>query len=275
MQRVWFITNPGSGSSTEQKCAALLALLDEQGVTLVGRTSFPADDLPAPAMLDAVGVDTAVLFAGDGTINAAICALATWEGAILLLPGGTMNLLAKTLHGDADPAAIIHAAKDATTRIALPYVKAGEHRAFVGVIIGPAASWVHAREMIRAGKIRGLKRAIGHAWAKTFGSGLRMTGAPGLPRSAQAVFITPEPDGLSLAAVDARDWRSIAELGWDWMTGAWVEAAAVTELHAASVRPESRKPVLALFDGEPQQLPPQTDISSGITREQFIATRPH
>ncbi len=272
MKTVWFITNPGSGSATEQKCEALLALFEAKGLRLAGRTNFPDDDLPTPAMLDRASADTAVLFAGDGTINAAVCALADWNGAILLLPGGTMNLLAKSLHETIDPAAIVHAARDETHRVALPYVEAGKHRAFVGVIIGPAASWVHAREMIRAGKLKGLGRAIGYAWAKTFGRGLQLDGAPGLSRSAQAVFITPERDGLSLAAVDARDWRSVAQLGWDWLTGEWVAAAAVTEVHATKVRPASSKPVLALFDGEPHELPPGTPITAGMTRQQFIAT---
>ena len=112
MRNLWFITNIASGSATTEKAAAIEAIFAERGLALIGRTNFPEDDLPAGAALDAAGVDTVVLFAGDGTINAAVCALAEWNGAILILPGGTMNLLAKRLHGPADPAAIIQAAHD-------------------------------------------------------------------------------------------------------------------------------------------------------------------
>lgn len=273
MQRIWFISNPGSGSSTPEKCAALEALFDEAGATLVGRTRFPDDKLPKAAELDAAHVDTVILFAGDGTINAAVCALAKWQGAILILPGGTMNLLAKALHGPADPAAIIHRAVAEERRIALPFVQAGPHRALVGLILGPAAHWVRARELVRAGRVRGLARAVSHAWRKTFARGIRLADVPGLRDRAQAVFLTPDDNGLRVAAVDARDWTSIATLGWEWLTGDWVAAAAVTQTHVRDLSIAGGKPVLALFDGEPVMLDPAERISAGNTLPQFITTK--
>ncbi len=274
MQNIWFITNPGSGSSTTAKCQAIEALAGERGLTIVGRTDFPEQPLPEPAALDRDGVDTVMLFAGDGTINAAICALSDWHGAILILPGGTMNMLAKTLHGAADPAAIIHAAHDSADVIALPFIEAGEHRAFVGLILGPAASWVRAREMIRKGRIRGLGRAVIHAWRRTFGRGIRLRGVSGLSRSAQAVLVRPDAGTLKVAAIDAREWGSIGKLGWDWMTGDWLAAAAVSEITTEKFRVAGDKPVRALFDGEPHMLDPSQTITAGETRRQFIKTLP-
>ena len=134
---------------------ALEAVFEERGLILAGRTRFPDDAIPDAAALAVANVDTVVLFAGDGTINAALCALADWDGAFLILPGGTMNMLAKMLHGDADPAAIVHAAHHASRRVALPYVEAGPHRAFVGLIVGPAAHWGRAREAARADRRSG------------------------------------------------------------------------------------------------------------------------
>ena len=273
MHKLWFITNPGSGSSTAAKCAAIEAAFGERGLVFAGRTDFPAQPLPTPAALDSDKIDTVVLFAGDGTINAAVCALADWEGAILILPGGTMNMLAKALHGDVDAPAIIHAAHEKAEAVALPYVEAGRHRALVGLIIGPAANWVHARELVRAGRVRGLARAIGHAWRRTFGRGIRFHGAPML-RDAQAVFVKPEGSMLAVAAIDARELRSIATLGWEWMTGDWLAAAAVTEHRTAELRLAGHKPVLALFDGEPQRIEPTDAITAGETRRQFIRTKP-
>lgn len=274
MRNLWFITNPGSGSSTTEKCEALAALFADHGLTLVGRTTFPADAMPDPKALDSAGVDTVVLFAGDGTINTAIRRLSDWNGSILILPGGTMNLLAKTLHGNADPAAIILATHGKTRLVDLPYVAAGDHRAYVGLILGPAASWVHARELVRAGRLRGLARAVRHAWARTFGRGIRVGGASGLPSGAQAILISPEGSSLTLSAIDARDWGTIAKLGWDWMTGDWVAATAITQVHADRVHLLGKKPVLALFDGEPEQLAPSVPIHSGKTPARFISTLP-
>lgn len=271
MKRAWFVSNIHSGSATAAGCAQIEAWLADGDVELVGRTRFPDEALPAAADLDAAGADTAILFAGDGTINAAACRLASWEGGLLILPGGTMNLLAKQLHGDVGAEPIVRAAVAHGRRIALPYVEAGPHRGFVGVIVGPAADWVHAREAVRKGRLRRLPRALRYAWRRTFGHGARLTGAD-LPH-AQAVFLQPHAEAMSAAAVDARDWRSIARLGWDWLTGDWVAAEAVTEVRVARLTVAGHRPVAALFDGEPQMLPPGTAITCGTTREQFLATK--
>jgi diacylglycerol kinase family enzyme len=273
MQRLWFISNILSGSATQAGCEAIEAVCREKGLALAGRTRFPEDPLPDPADLEAAGADTLMLFAGDGTINAAICQYADWDGDILVLPGGTMNLLAKTLHGDSPPADIVHAAHLSQRRVALPYAQAGRLRAFVGLIIGPAAHWVRAREAAREGRLARLLRATMQAWRRTFGDHVRITGVPGLNHRYQAILATPAKPGLAVAGVDAQDWRTIAELGWDWLRGDWLAARAVTATRADIFTLAGRKPVLALFDGEPERLPPGTRISGGVTRPFFLATR--
>lgn len=272
MKNLWFITNPHSGSATQEKCAALEAVFIERGLALVGRTGFPADGIPDAATLNAAGTDTVVLFAGDGTINAALCTLADWSGAFLILPGGTMNMLAKMLHGDADPETIVHAAHGASRRVALPYIEAGPHRAFVGLIIGPAAHWGRAREAARAGRVARLASALRNAWRRTFGRGIRLRGVADMDRRYQAIFVAPTDGALQVNAIDARDWGAIAELGWTWLTGDWVAARAVTQRNAAQIEPYSSRPVLALFDGEPVTLAPGTVVRAGMTAPRFLAT---
>lgn len=273
MQTLWFITNPSSGTTSHKKCEALEAVFEEVGLRLAGRTDFPEQKLPTGRSLTAKGVDTVVLFAGDGTINAALCALAKWKGDFLILPGGTMNLLAKALHSETDPHKIVHAAHVAKKRVALPYVEAGKHRAFVGLILGPAAAWARAREAARNGRIGRTFGAMRAAWRRTFGEkGIRVD-APGLGDRYQAVYVAPRLDGLDVAAVDARDWRSIVELGWDWLTGDWVAAHAVSETRTKKLGVLGRKQVMALFDGEPVTLDPGTAIKAGKSLETFITTR--
>ncbi len=272
MKRLWFITNPHSGTADAKKAQAIEVVCEERGLTFAGRTDFPDDDLPEPAELDAAKVDTVVLFAGDGTINAAVCALAKWKGAILILPGGTMNLLAKKLHGDQDPAAIVTAASVTTDLVALPFVEAGKHRAMVGLIVGPAASWFRAREHVRAGRLGRLFPAMRAAWRRTFGRGIRLGGAPGFPPRVQGAYVRADDGELAVAAVDARDFRSIADLGWNWVSGDWVAARAVTDVRVDEVTIAEPRPVLALFDGEPETLDPGTRIKVGRTDKQFVAT---
>src|SRR4028119_1513285 len=105
MERLWLITNFASGSASEEKCDAIQAIFQERGMELVGRTEFPDEKMPAVEDLISANVDTVVLFAGDGTVNTAECKYDKWNGKALILPGGTMNVLAKRLHGDAEPRA--------------------------------------------------------------------------------------------------------------------------------------------------------------------------
>lgn len=274
MERLWLITNPGSGSTSQARCDGLKQVFADHGLTLEGVTDFPEQPLPDPVLLEQAGVDTVVLFAGDGTINAALATLGDWHGHVLVLPGGTMNLLCRALHGDAGVDAIVAAAREARY-VAVPYVEAGGRFAWVGLILGPAAAWANAREAVRAGRIAKLARAARLAWGRTFRHrGVRVSGAPMLRDRYQAIYVTADTDGVDVAAIDARDWRSIARLGWDWLTGQWVASRAVTETHAAEIRLESSRPVLALFDGEPQMLEPGTRICARMSAPMFIATTP-
>ncbi|MBY0285419.1 MAG: hypothetical protein K2W81_15855 [Sphingomonas sp.] len=273
MGKFWLITNRSSGSTSVDRQTALIERMADKGFVEAGITDFPNDPLPSADALGAAGVGLAVLYAGDGTINAAIRTLEHWDGAILILPGGTMNLLARELHGDADLLAIIDLADADAPRVALPYVEAGESRAFVGLILGPAANWAHAREAARAGRGRSMLRAIVHAWRRTFGRGIRVTGAAGLPRQAQAVFVQPDRDRLRVAAIDARDWRTILALGWEWVTGDWIKAAAVHEVRAQTLSIAEHRPALGLFDGEPVKIAPDVTIRAGRTAPQFVQTR--
>jgi hypothetical protein len=85
--------------------------------------------------------------------------------------------------------------------------------------------------------------------------------------------VTPDLKGLEVAAVDARDWGSIVQLGWEWLTGDWVAARAVSDSLTKELKAKGNKPVLALFDGEPVSLAPGTAIKAGMSRKAFIATR--
>jgi diacylglycerol kinase family enzyme len=274
VQRLWLITNPASGSTSDAKAEAIAAACVERDLAIVGTTRFPEQSLPSRDDLAGANADTVMLFAGDGTVNAALCAYADWHGQVLVLPGGTMNMLAKVLHESLDPATIIHAAHERLRCTTLPYVEAGPHRAFVGVILGPAAAWARARERLRVGWSRGILRAVRAAWHRTLGEGIRVRGA-GLRQRYQAVFVTPVGDEgrLSVAGVDARDIRSLADLGWAWMTGDWLSARAVEATTTDEFTTAGRRPVTALFDGESAVLEPGTRVFAGASRRMFLTTR--
>ncbi len=272
-RRLWLVANHGSGSTSPAEVEALAQHFTGRDVEIVTRTSFPEDALPTRAQLEQRDVDTLVVIGGDGTINAAADAAADWGGQCLALPGGTMNILPRALHGDADRLAIVAALAAESGRarlVRLPLAEAGGRVALCGVILGPVASWVHAREGLRNGRFWRALRAARLAWSRSFGGGVRVAGVAGRHR---AVLVTPDAEGLDVAAIDAAGVGDALTLGWHWLTGDWRSAQLVTTARAGDVTLVGRRRVRALFDGEPAMLPSPVVVRHGWTRLRFIATR--
>jgi len=276
MKRVWLIFNPASRSVTDKMIAAIDATLAAAGVEVVGRSQFPDDDLPDPAMLG--GVDTVIVAAGDGTINATAHRLDDWPGRLLVLPGGTMNMLPKALHGDADLAAIMAAAVEAPAR-PLPTVESaatgqgGGNRALVAALIGPAASWVHAREAVRKGRWHRMRRVVTLAYSKSLGQSVRVIEHGKRSNKYRAIFVAPEGGRLRVIKVSARGWRDGAALGWHWLRGDVTAARGATSELTDKLTLASTTPSFALFDGEPGHLPVGATLTPGTTRLQFVSTQ--
>ena len=271
MKRLWLVLNPASGSTS----AAVVAEFETAcaGLDLVGRTAFPGDPLPDAAALDAAGADTLVVFGGDGTINAATCAVDDWGGVALILPGGTMNGLAKALHGDATWRQILDRAADAPSET-VPVAVCGEHRAMVGVILGPAAGWFHAREYVRAGAWSKIARAVRYAARQTFARTIRVAGDGAHAGRHRAVIVTPRADALEIASISTASWLAAARLGVEWLVGDWRAGSDVQISRSTTVTLSSSRTVTTLFDGEPARLPSPVTVAHATTRLRFIATRP-
>jgi diacylglycerol kinase family enzyme len=274
MQAIWLITNPGSGSTSVEKCAGIEAAIEEVGFRLAGRTLFPDEPLPERSALMAAGVDMVVLFAGDGTINAAACALDDWQGRMLILPGGTMNMLSRLLHGDAQARAIVHgAAMPAAADISLPFVEAGPHRAFVALIAGPVAAWAHAREAARAGHGRRFLRAVRLAWLRSFAKGVHLDGRAHPRGDQRAVVIMPDREGMEVSAIGLGGWMAVARLGFGWLSGDWRSARDVSVSRPAEVTLRGGRAIHALFDGEEVKLASPVTIRRGTSRLRFVTTQ--
>lgn len=267
--RVWLILNRASRAVAENWEEKLTAAFAARGWTLAGTTDFPQQKLPHPAYLD--DVDVVAVAAGDGTINAAAKRLDDWPGLLLVLPGGTMNLLAKALHGTVDPLAIIAAVADHPQTRKIPAIASGDHRAFVGAIVGPGASWVHAREAVRHNRWAKLSRAIRFAWLRSFSEAVHLRDGKRRSPGYRAVFVQPKEGTLSVIRVRAAGWRDGVRLGFTYLTGSWENARGIETSTAKAMALEDHRPVFALFDGEPLHLPENAILRPEQTKLRFIA----
>ncbi len=270
MQRIWLVLNTASGSTSAEIIADFETACADYAI--VGRTDFPGDPLPDAATLDGAEADTLVVFGGDGTINAATCKVDDWDGTALILPGGTMNGLAKALHGTLTWNAILARAPTAPAH-PVPVAVSGEHRALVGVIMGPAAAWFHAREVVRKGTWQRIGRAVRFAARKTFARTIRVIGDGAHAGRHRAVIVTPLAGELEIASISTASWFAAARLGIEWLAGDWRKGVDVDVSHAPSVTCTSSRPVTALFDGEPVSLASPATVAHATTRLRFIATR--
>ncbi|MBP8232991.1 MAG: hypothetical protein KAY22_11855 [Rhizorhabdus sp.] len=268
--RAWLISNLASGSTDAETLDRLPALFP--ALDFVGHSRFPDEPLPPVAALRGRSVSLIVLLAGDGTINAAATLYDSWEGAALILPGGTMNMLAQLLHGPStvgDIAAAI--GRGDAVRETLCYVAAEDRRAYVGAIAGPAGLWAHAREAVRQGRFRSAWRAARLAWLRRFARGPRLRGQ-GRTRTA-AVLLLPIAGAMEIACIDVAGWMDAARLGFDYLRSDWRRSAAVEISEATEATLDGRRSVHMLFDGEAARMRLPLTLRHGRSRLAFLATR--
>lgn len=207
---LWLVTNPASGSNTPDAVDALCATLSP------ARTiAFPAEPLPTRADLEGADVRTLAVFTGDGTINSAAAALEGWSGALLVLPGGTQNLLSKALHGDRSLDAILADLPHAR-RTRRRGIRTSQGMSLIEVLAGPGAMWADVRESVR-------DLDLG-AMAETFGNALRETRegpavhiadpAKGKAEGYRAVLLAPEENKVLVEGYDFADLGEFAAQGF-------------------------------------------------------------
>lgn len=152
--RLWLVCNAASGSNGEKALAAVKTGLTGAGFTVDRTISFPEEELPGPEDLDASGIGVLAVFTGDGSIHAVIAKLSGWRGAVLVLPGGTMNLLSKRMHGDGEATEIIARLAGAPLqRVRPPVIRSRHGTGLTGVLAGPGTIWNEVREAMRAADI--------------------------------------------------------------------------------------------------------------------------
>jgi Diacylglycerol kinase catalytic domain len=264
--RVWLVANRASQTTDEVRIAALETALAAAGATIAGSSNFPIEPTPDAAAL--AGIDTLVVMGGDGTLGAASAAAAAWDGQFLAIPGGTMNLLPKALHGDASLQAIVAAAA-AGTLAHVPVVRAGGHISYCRIIIGPLTRWAFARENARHGRLWRVVQAVRLALARGFTGGVRVAGQPGRH---PGVLVMPGSDGLEVALFSGSGLVDAMAVAVNWLVNDWRDAGSVSAFTAPELIVGRTRTLRCLFDGERRRLPPRTRFVPGWSDLRYIRT---
>lgn len=102
--------------------------------------------------------DTIIVWGGDGTHRSALNTIGRSPSGLILLPGGTRNLLSRALHGAGSWEQILRAVLRAPTQRAVPAGEINDERFFCALLAGAPARMAQARETLRHGDVG---RAVG------------------------------------------------------------------------------------------------------------------
>ena len=263
-ERGCLIINAASGGNTPESCSALRGGLTAHGIDIARSIATPDDPLPTPAELDAAGISLAAIYTGDGTLRTALTRLEGWSGAVLVLPGGTTNLLSRAIHGDRPFEEIL-------TR--LPRMKRSRRNclrsvagaAVIEVVAGPGAKWSDVREGLREGDVAAVASStVQAAQASAGGSTVALTNPDlGKPEGYAGVRLTPRSEGIEVEGYGAdtiADYlaQGMALLRRDFRSGPHDELGLNAQVRCSSI---DGSPIELMLDGERDRGPPEMQFS--------------
>jgi len=218
--------------------------------------------------------DLFVVWGGDGTLKAALETVGQATPNLLLLPGGTMNLLPKSIHGEKTWDQIVADVIAAPKRKILPAGKVNDELFFCAMLAGAPAHFAEARESLRRGELvkaaAEAKVAIDtlnslHLDAR-YGDGYNFGGGR-LPTTsiigAVVGSLTKEGKGMEVAALASPTTGGALNVVWTSFFADWRSAPGVTAVPATSLEIGNGDggdiPVIA--DGEHIQAGPRVRVS--------------
>lgn len=251
----WLVTNAASGSNSKLGLAALHKAAGKAGIAFDRTFHFPDDALPTAAQLDRAGVEVLAVFAGDGTVNALVRSLYGWDGAVLVLPGGTKNLLFHRLHGQQDIAAVLGAvARGAARRVRPGIVRCPQGDGLAGLMSGPGTAWYDVREAMRKADLAAVASGTAQAIEASVAAPMIACTDPPLGRREgyPLIMLTPRDDGFAVEAYYAetvQDYlvQGLALLRREFRDGPSELLGVVRQVELACV---SGDPFGLLIDGE-------------------------
>ena len=249
----WFCANAASGSNDAAAVRAVLEAFAAAGITPARVIDIPSHGAPSREEVTRAGVELLAVFAGDGTLNTVVSGLEGWPGKVLVLPGGTANLLSRVLHGERT-AAEIAAAVPRLGPVRRPCIRTGQGIALIEVLAGPGATWSDVREGLRDGDLPGIAASSLTAIRQSTAGPLVAIARPplGKPEGYSGVRLEATPEGMLVEGYGAEtvaDYvrQGLALLRRDFRQGPHDDLGAAREVLCRSLGGE---PIELMIDGE-------------------------
>ena len=269
------VANERSGSFNADTVQAILDHADALGLGKPRAHLLPDHSCPSPDALE--DADIVAVFGGDGTVNSVVSCLDGWGGAVLILPGGTMNLASKRLHGDRPWRAIMDdVQRGAATRERHKVLSTSQGMALAGVMLGPGTAWNDVREAMREVDLAAMAASTVSAFSTTADGPRVYCAQPRIGREEGYPMLEVRCDGESMRldcfhADDAGEFLvGLSALALrDFRAGPHDTFHTTDEVTFES---SDGSPVALLLDGEPAEESPSITVSMAECGVDLLAT---
>lgn len=271
MSRICALINPLSGSVPEDSDEALKNFLSDLGheveITMLGEGDFvgPIKDVIKSAP------DILIVWSGDGTVACAFENAGPDGPPILPLPGGTMNLFHKQIHGGGcEWQECLKRCLEDGVEIDVPAGKAGDRTFFVAAMAGNLTDLTGPREALRKGHLLEALETLSGSDVLDLRTTMtfEVDNAEGEDAkgfaTAVSIFVgTQEEDWLEFAYIDPDNPVELAASGFGALFSDWREASGVSHsmIKSAVLTHERGAELRTTLDGEPARLKSGTKFS--------------
>ncbi|HRE43840.1 MAG TPA: diacylglycerol kinase family protein [Terricaulis sp.] len=248
--------NEKAGSVQPGDGERLLELLKAAGVAQYAVVS--AERMTRKLLARAKEFDAIIVLGGDGTARAA-AALAPRDAApLVLLPGGTLNILPKALYGDLPWPEALAAVLERGVEKRMPAGVANGERFFVAAMFGAPTVLARAREAARDGDLPKAVGRLGAYFKRAFTRRIRARPERHTFQKAEAIgALLPsfsgglEGDGLEWVHLKATHFVDLARVSVRALGEGWRDDSAVETWPARVGDVVSMGMIPATLDGEP------------------------
>ena len=224
------------------------------------RLTGPTSDIQLKRLAEA-NPDLFIVWGGDGTLRSALGSVGQATPNLLLLPGGTMNMLTKSIHGDKTWDTILKEVLASPKRKTIPAGKANNEAFYCAMLAGAPARFAEARESLRRGEL--VKAATeARAALDTLGTlqlearyrdGYTFERADLPPTSIIGVLVGPlaRDHEMEVAALEAPTAGGALNVIWSSFVSDWRSAPGITIVPARSLVIETEDgEIPVIVDGE-------------------------
>jgi len=277
--RALVLCNEKAGSVAPGDGEKLRALLAAHGFSDIEMADCQA--LDSSAFKTAQSHDVIVVLGGDGTARSAAEAAPDNSPPMILLPGGTLNVLPRALYGDlAWPEALAAALERGRVRRLVGGFANGAPF-FVAAMFGAPTLLARAREAVREGKYISAIKRFRHFGKRAFARGLRARPERMKMRKAEAIGVlcpsysgAVEGEHLEWVRLDTARLVDFVRVGLRALGPGWRDDPAVELRRCRQGDIVSLGVIPAVLDGEPRTFVSRVKITYNARGPRVLALDP-